>query len=369
VKEKEIKPFIEVNPKEVDQQGYIRLPLNESGFKDFISGLLGTPQSISRTILGSFDCNPRLLINLKSLLDQRIGIQNGTALVKFNAVLNFFDRSKVEINSFEELISYNDVGTSPTERLSVEFIYLVQFNEKSPEKQSIKINFYSSKEDRLSEKRDFFIEDEDRVIFDSSSGRVYYKIEHTNRAFGFDLKSILDNFFENNMSKVSNLEKFLYNNFSGLWTISCIIFAVSLGYFISNTLPFKIDQKLFDQYELIKGSDIISLHKKIDYISRNGSGYLSKSFQSLYYLMFPMISMLIFMVTRLIGSIFEIKSQLFKQNLSFIAFNQSYDKNKNDTLSQSKVKFSIVRIVVSSIFLAVVGNAAYDLLKNAYFSK
>src|ERR1051325_7012211 len=99
----------ELVPPSTIESGFLRLPLDQDQFKDFIKGLLGRPQTISRQIAGPFDIEFTDIQSLDQLLWQRISQQNGGALVQFNGRLVFNDNSTVELNSLNELTSYNEV--------------------------------------------------------------------------------------------------------------------------------------------------------------------------------------------------------------------------------------------------------------------
>ena len=53
-------------------KGYLTFPFDGNQFKDFISGLLGKPQSIYRIISGTFEIHLSDLQNFYELVNQRV---------------------------------------------------------------------------------------------------------------------------------------------------------------------------------------------------------------------------------------------------------------------------------------------------------
>ena len=73
-----------------NQNGYLTLPFNESQFKDFVSGLLGKPQTLTKRIRGDFEIYLKDLQNFHDLLNQRIIQQNNGHLIQLRTKIFFF---------------------------------------------------------------------------------------------------------------------------------------------------------------------------------------------------------------------------------------------------------------------------------------
>ncbi|MFZ2975501.1 MAG: hypothetical protein WA055_02610 [Candidatus Moraniibacteriota bacterium] len=69
------------------QKGYLALPFNGEQLKQFITGLLGTPQTITKRIKGNFELSLKDLQNFHDLIDQRITQQNNGYLLTSRAIL------------------------------------------------------------------------------------------------------------------------------------------------------------------------------------------------------------------------------------------------------------------------------------------
>lgn len=53
---------------EQTEEGYVVLPFNEDGFRDFIKSLLGSPQTIGKSIYGAFEIEVADIRNLHQLI-------------------------------------------------------------------------------------------------------------------------------------------------------------------------------------------------------------------------------------------------------------------------------------------------------------
>lgn len=59
------------------QKGYLALPFDQDQFQEFVKGLLGKPQTITKRIRGNFEISLKDLQNFHDLIEQRISQQNG----------------------------------------------------------------------------------------------------------------------------------------------------------------------------------------------------------------------------------------------------------------------------------------------------
>jgi len=185
----------ELVPPTTKESGFLRLPIDQDQFKDFIKGLLGRPQSISRTMQGPYEIEMSDVQNLDQLIWQRIQQQNGGILAQFNARLVYWDDSTVEINSVPELLSYNEVRPIVCVGLHLRWDYLLQFADKrTPEKQGIVVSYSSAESEEI--RFDSDPESIDRVAVRHSRGVIQFRIEHTARTWGADMEALLHNFFK-----------------------------------------------------------------------------------------------------------------------------------------------------------------------------
>jgi hypothetical protein len=88
------------------QNSQVILPYGEKQFHDFLKGLLGEPEKISRRLHGIYDIELDDIMHLYSLLDQRIKQQNKSELISFSAVIfseeDIYRNYRIDHEYFEE---------------------------------------------------------------------------------------------------------------------------------------------------------------------------------------------------------------------------------------------------------------------------
>ncbi|MDM7480400.1 MAG: hypothetical protein P3W96_000020, partial [Halomonas sp.] len=70
---------------------FVKVPIKKKDFGDFITNLLGQPETISDKKIGVFEAKYEWLVHLHHLIDQRINQQAKSNLVDFSAVFNYRD--------------------------------------------------------------------------------------------------------------------------------------------------------------------------------------------------------------------------------------------------------------------------------------
>ncbi len=192
-----------INIERIDnRRGYLALPFDEEQFKDFLISLLGKPQKIERIIRGAFEVHLSDIQNFHYLIEQRINQQNEGKLLQFRAKIIFEDDSSVELNSFSELETYNEIRPIISTAIELSWDYLILFRDKKvPEKQTINIVISSGK------------------IFDYSITPVYYlrpgqgfiKVEifHTARTWAADMEAMLMNHINTLLKKPNKIREWI----------------------------------------------------------------------------------------------------------------------------------------------------------------
>jgi hypothetical protein len=190
----------------VDQGRYeIILPCEPEDFVDFISGLLGKPQTLERWIEGPFELNRRGVSDAYHLVDQRIHQQNDATLVQFSIRVMYSDNSSVLLNSLADFEVYNEIRPLKSLGAVLSWSYLVKFRNKNvPEKQTIDMTF-------MTHERSF------RVVkgvvlshgFELSSNGISLRIQHTDRTWGVDLESLLTGFAQTLVRQESRLARLI----------------------------------------------------------------------------------------------------------------------------------------------------------------
>lgn len=178
------------------------LPCTQSEFAEFISGLLGKPQTIDRWFDDSFLLSRDDVESLYALVIQRISSQNESSLIGFSIRLSYEDNSSVLLNSFEEFRTYNEVKPLVSTGISLNWRWLVKFSHSHvPEKQEIDVAFQAQKA-RWSG---------DRILVSSSETRskMTSRISHTNRSWGSDLDLLIMGFLQDRIQPEKVFRKYM----------------------------------------------------------------------------------------------------------------------------------------------------------------
>lgn len=160
------------------------LPVPNEQLGNFISRLLGSPQVIERRIGGSFEITSDDIINLHQILSQRIFSQNRGTEIECNLKIEYLDGSSVELKGVDQFISYAEVRSIISTGVTMSIGYLLHFEgHGAPERQQIDISM------RTSEFGEFDI---GVPLISSNRGRFFYRIQHTQRTWGFDIDNLLN---------------------------------------------------------------------------------------------------------------------------------------------------------------------------------
>jgi hypothetical protein len=105
----------------------VLLPCTPDEFGDFVSGLLGKPQTIEKSIDGVFEVPHDAVANTFYLVDQRIKRQNEGTLIQFTVRIEYDDNSSVLLNSLQDFLTYSEVRPIASRSVALSWIYLVKF--------------------------------------------------------------------------------------------------------------------------------------------------------------------------------------------------------------------------------------------------
>ncbi|MGN8070623.1 hypothetical protein [Mucilaginibacter sp. 22184] len=213
-------------------KGFLALPFDNDQFKEFIVGLLGKPQTITKRISGNFEIHLKDLQSFYDLVIQRVSQQNNGKLIQFNIKIYFTDRSTVQLGSYHELVTYNEVKPIISEAVQLSWDFLIQFHDKTqPEKQSIELLIIATNK---------LLEEDDSLSFLlPKRGEFKITIQHTARSWGSDMENMLSNQIESHLIKDNKYRKFIkkYSSkisigFSALFFLSSIIgsFVITQGF-------------------------------------------------------------------------------------------------------------------------------------------
>lgn len=181
------------------QKSYaVMLPCHPDQFGEFISGLLGKPQTITKKLYGSFNIDAIEIKNLYHLIQQRVAQQNGGSLIQFAVRIVYDDGSSILLNSFEDFENFHEVKALISRQVHLSWSYLIQFLGKSvPEKQDIEVSFYGNNGRSNMSAID---DDADGPLsprFSYARGAASFRIKHTARTWGADIEALLSSHLDN----------------------------------------------------------------------------------------------------------------------------------------------------------------------------
>lgn len=182
------------NPKAVSppmEEFTVTLPCHPNDFKEFISNLLGKPQTIEKYFSkGTFTVNQDDILNTFHLVDQRINQQNEATLVQFTVKIIYHDDSSVTLNSLTDFTHYKEIRPIRSESVHLTWVYLVKFQKKNaPEKQQIDLRFSTDRDGGEILHEDGIVIRRGKKWF--GPGHISFRISHTERTWGVDIESLL----------------------------------------------------------------------------------------------------------------------------------------------------------------------------------
>jgi hypothetical protein len=331
----------------------VTLPCPPEDFKEFVSNLLGKPQTLTKIFRGSFEVGKTEIKNLHHLIIQRVAQQNKSFLAQFRCRIVFDDNSSILLNSFEDFETFNEVKPLISTQIHLNWTFLVIFEDKKvPEKQEIQVSYITG-----SFENGPYIDEDSVIIFKpgiaSSKGAISIRIEHTARTWGSDILSLLTGHIENNVLPVSKFRSFLATHSGKIsFTIALCIFISAVYASLSNAKQICISQ-LSKAQPFIGSSK--TLNEKIDLlISVSTSGLWARY-------VFGASVFLIFMlfISILIGV--WVESSADSKKASFLLLTQKSEKNKIEVLKKYENKFvSFVASILTSIGCGVISSIIFE---------
>lgn len=191
--------------------GYsVVLPCDPDQFGEFVSGLLGKPQTIEKVVYGIFEVTRQDILNTFHLVDQRIHQQNDASLVQFTVRILYDDDSSVLLNSLADFECYTEIRPIASIGVVLSWTYLIKFkNKRVPEKQEINLSFRS-------DEYEMFVVDDDVGVRRSRRWHgpkgIFLRINHTERTWGVDIESLLTGHIKTLWKKPAQTEKFIYKH-------------------------------------------------------------------------------------------------------------------------------------------------------------
>ncbi|MCG3678438.1 hypothetical protein L5F07_04115 [Aliarcobacter butzleri] len=233
----------------------VMLPCEPKDFSNFISQLLGKPQSIESYFRENFEVNKNDLINLYHLVNQRIEQQNESSLIQFIVKINYSNDTNVTLNSISDFEHYNEIENIEACDIHLTWIYLIKFkNNPFPEKQEINVLFSSNSSSNL---------------YFSLNSLIRIRINHTERTWGIDIESLLKNAIKKYLVEKNKFESFLTKNHEKISLIFTILFLSNiLSIFWIKYIEYRENSltKIFDDSKNMNPNSLELISGKIDHI-------------------------------------------------------------------------------------------------------
>lgn len=321
------------------------LPCKPEDFREFVAGLLGKPQTITRFFLGPFDLNRADLENFHHLLVQRVQQQNDGTLILFSVRVVYDDDSTVLLNSFDDFLQYNEVSPRASIAAHLSWTFLVRFQDKLvPEKQQIDVSVVA---ENSSGGMRAMIPEDPRFFMSSIKGHIHFRISHTARTWGSDIEALLTGHIQGLIKSVHPIKKFL-NRHSGWvgFSLGSILFLVSVASTFYST-------HLFLHSQLAAVSQV---PVKMDYLVEIVAGGVWPRF---FFYVFCFI--LVALVTSVFLGIWA-GVTADNQEPSFLLLSKQAERLKRNRVNKYKKGWRLFAVsVITGVVAGVIGNVLFAL--------
>jgi hypothetical protein len=331
----------------------VMLPCSAETFGDFVSGLLGKPQTIQRTFVGSFDVRRVEIENTFHLVDQRVRQQNKASLIQFTVSVSYDDGSSVLVGSLSDFSHYVEVRPLVSVAAHLTWIYLIQFQDKNvPEKQRIEFWFHTAptRSDML---------DVPSAVLPSTypwSGDLGFRIEHTARTWGVDLESLLSNHAGGLLKEEHPVARLVYRNSGkiGVGVAALFLLTVFIGAYLS-TRHFA-DQQIATAQAVLREPVIVH---KIDFVIERFASGVWTQFN---------FALTVFLLVALVGAVFlGVWSGTVAENRppSFVLLTKRAEERRERLMNKRKRQWWWFG---ASVFVSVVTGVIANILFDYFFT-
>ena len=249
-------PYVSGNP----NNHSLVIPVDRESLGNFISGLLGRPQTIENRFWGTFDLNKTHIIDIFHLVDQRVRQQNKGQLIQFTVTIIYSDESSVLLNSFSDFETYRDVNDKISVAAELSWTYLIQFEDRPTlEKQVIELAIKTAK---TKTKIAGTAIDLLFPSFQRLSNSFFLRIQHTARSWGADVEHLIAGKIKTWIKKEHWFKKAIYTNTGIVGIIAGLIF-FSLAIYGIESISTSFESHLL---ETTKHIQTLSIDQKINYL-------------------------------------------------------------------------------------------------------
>lgn len=338
----------------------LSIPCESEKFAEFISGLMGKPQEISRKFIGTLCLKLQDVENFYHLIEQRVQEQQKANLIQFHVAINYTDGSSVKLGSLQKLKEYSEVRPLICRGVSLSWIYLVWFpNKENPERQAIDIDIKVGSNSRFTviEHNSDLFGSEFMNISSSRTGIIMIRINHTARSWGSDIENLLSGHIENFMVDQEGKSRKFFRDYSVY--ILLISFFSSCSIFISAAYAIFYYWSLYisHEYDRISAINDDKIFNKIDFIA-NAIGSGQNSIIAILSPFYVIVSLIVS-----ISIAISIKGRASRSKPSFILLSRA-SENKMEEIMEgyNKSWTTFLMAFIGNITTGIVGNIVYTLL-------
>lgn len=331
------------DPVRPDSQYNILLPCTPETFAEFVSSLLGSPQTIERRFIGAFELTRADVENLYHLIQQRVLQQNKASLVEFAVDILYGDGSSVRLTSLRDFQHYTEVRSLVSVGAHLTWVYLITFQDKAaPEKQQIDLTFHAGHRNDPEESGLF--------LLNIRAGYLSFRIAHTARTWGVDLESLLAGHIDGLLKKESRAKTFIIRHSAKLGVIAALVtyLIVVFGSFLAT--------RRFAAWQLDKIQAALALQvaEKIDFLTAR---YAEGSWTQFNLLL------TVFLLAALIGAIaigLWVSDSGENRPRSFVLLSRKAEEDRVEALRKRQKQWLIFGAsVITSVLSGFVANALF----------
>ena len=210
----------------INEKKELLLPVAEKDFADFITSLLGKPQTIEAVFPGPFDLGVQNIEDCFHVVDQRV-TQDEAALVQFSVRIIYDDGTSVLLNSIEEFKSHREVRPAISVGAQLSWTYLIKFkNKQAPEKQVIDLSINAMREIQFF---DGALRGGAFRLLRGGSAPFFLRIQHTSRTWGVDIENLISGQVRSWHNKEPAIESFVHTNSGWIGFGSGVLFLSLVG--------------------------------------------------------------------------------------------------------------------------------------------
>jgi hypothetical protein len=173
---------------------------NETSLRSMMIKLMGRGLTLSHRVEGQFVLNFNDIIDLINRISQRVNLQNHCKMSDFHAEFSYDDGSKETIPSFEYLEAYRSVNPTLCNSGKLSFAFLIDFNSRGVEKQSIDIIISGNKKTSKYKIESYL---NDNVLL----GNIEIHIEYTDVTWANDIKNLFEKYCQTHVEKLAVRQK------------------------------------------------------------------------------------------------------------------------------------------------------------------